>query len=152
MEQNRVSDLFNISYYLCVIDFIAIFTHNSLLLLAFILFLLSSKDKDNKEAYLPISQSGIRINISASLTVSLFFWEHIRTYWKVSTILFKYYYNCLIFITYFSCHLFFFMLKILQYKNTQKQYLVIILLYQAQASEPEVDLRDHLIVVSEVGL
>ena len=43
------------------------------------------------------------------------------------------------------------MLKILKYKNKEKQYLVIILLYRARASEPQVDLRDQPIVVSEVG-
>ena len=46
----------------------------------------------------------------------------------------------------FSC------LKILQEKNTEKQYLVIILLYRAQSYEPQVDSRDQLIVVNEVGL
>ena len=34
----------------------------------------------------------------------------------------------------------------------QKKNLVVILLYQAQASEPQVDLRYQPIVVSEVGL
>ena len=46
----------------------------------------------------------------------------------------------------FSCF------KILQHKNREKQYLVIILLYRAQSSEPQVDSRDQPIVVNEVGL
>ena len=46
----------------------------------------------------------------------------------------------------FSC------LKNLQEKNTEKQYLVIIFFYRAQSYEPQVDSRDQLIVVNEVGL
>ena len=46
----------------------------------------------------------------------------------------------------FSC------LKILQHKDTEKQHLVIILLYRAQASEQQADLRDQMIAVSEVDL
>ena len=46
----------------------------------------------------------------------------------------------------FSCF------KTVQQKNTEKQYLVIILLYRAQSYEPQVDSRDQLIVVNEVGL
>ena len=42
--------------------------------------------------------------------------------------------------------------KILQYKKNEQQYLVILLLYPAQASETQVDLRDQPIVVSEVSL
>ena len=44
------------------------------------------------------------------------------------------------------------MLEILQHKNIEKLYLVIILLYQARAYETWVDSRDQTIVVSEVGL
>ena len=43
-------------------------------------------------------------------------------------------------------------LNFLQQKNTEQQYLVIILLCRVRASEPQVDSRDHLIVVIEVGL
>ena len=38
---------------------------------------------------------------------------------------------------------FVFMLEILQHKNTERQYLVIILLYRARASEPHFDSRDQ---------
>ena len=47
---------------------------------------------------------------------------------------------------------FVFVIEILQHKNTEKQYIVIILLYRAQASKTQVDSRDQPIVVSEVGL
>ena len=40
----------------------------------------------------------------------------------------------------------------LQHKNTEQQYIVIISSHQVQASEPRVNSRDQLIVVSEVGL
>ena len=56
-----------------MIDFIDISTHNLLFLLAFILFLSSLKDKNNEEAYMPISQSGAIINISLSHMVSFYF-------------------------------------------------------------------------------
>ena len=46
----------------------------------------------------------------------------------------------------FSCF------KTVQQKNTEKQYLVIILLYRARSSEPQVNPRDQPIVFSEVGL
>ena len=53
------------------------------------------------------------------------------------------------------CHLFVVLLnvliscfKILQHKKIEQQYIVIISLYWAQASEPQVDLRNRLIVVS----
>ena len=36
--------------------------------------------------------------------------------------------------------------------NTEKQYLVIISLYRARPSEPQVDSRDQPIVVSDIGL
>ena len=43
------------------------------------------------------------------------------------------------------------MLEILQQKNIEKQYLVIILLYRARDSETQVGSRYQPIVVSEVG-
>ena len=41
---------------------------------------------------------------------------------------------------------FVFMLEIFYHKDTKTHYLVIILLYQARGSEPQVVLRDYLIV------
>ena len=49
-------------------------------------------------------------------------------------------------ITLFAC------LNFLQHKKIEQQYLVIIPWYWAKSSELQVDLRDPLIVFSEVGL
>ena len=43
-------------------------------------------------------------------------------------------------------------LTFLQQKITKQQYIVIIYVYRAEASEPQVNSRDHLIVVIVVGL
>ena len=51
-----------------------------------------------------------------------------------------------------ATYYYYFMLEILQHKNAEKQHLVIISSYRARDSEPQVDLRDQPIVVSEVGL
>ena len=81
------------------------------------------------------------------------FRENSTTYQKVSAISCKYYYYCWIHIIDFSDPYYFVLcFKTVQQKNTEKQYLVIILLYRARYSEPQVNLRDELIVSNKFGL
>ena len=99
----------------------------------------------HKRAYGFISKHLVRYNL---------YWEHSSTYRKVITILFKYYSYCWVYTNDFLCYLWFCFHAWNVYitKNTEKRYLVIISSYRARDYEPQVDLRDQPIVVSEVGL
>ena len=56
--------------------------------------------------------------------------------------------SLIIYVTYYYL---FHAFEFLQYKNTEKRYLVIISLYRVQSSEPQFDSSDQTNFVSEIG-